>query len=70
MSTFNLSNRIILFAICSSIEYDIRNFIINGEQITLSAALKEKAAKRSKNNTDSLGKELNELDGSGAKTSR
>ncbi|PED17662.1 NB-ARC domain-containing protein [Bacillus toyonensis] len=62
MSTFNLSNRIILFAICSSIEYDIRNFIINGEQITLSAALKEKAAKRSKNNADSLGKELNELD--------
>lgn len=62
MSTFNLSNRIILFAICSSIEYDIRNFIINGDQITLSAALKEKAAKRSKNNADSLGKELNELD--------
>ncbi|MGG0593531.1 NB-ARC domain-containing protein [Priestia megaterium] len=62
MSTFNLSNRIILFAICSSIEYDIRNFIINGEPITLSTPLKEKAATRSKNNANSLEKELNELD--------
>lgn len=62
MSTFNLSNRIILFAICSSIEYDIRNFIIAGEQIILAESLKEKAALRSKNTADSLDKELNELD--------
>lgn len=62
MSTFNLSNRIILFAICSSIEYDIRNFIIAGEQIILAESLKEKAAIRSKGTADSLDKELNELD--------
>lgn len=62
MSTFNLSNRIILFAICSSIEFDVRNFIMSGGKITLSLMLKEKARIRSKQRADSLEKELNELD--------
>ncbi|MGX1266438.1 LuxR family glucitol operon transcriptional activator [Rossellomorea marisflavi] len=62
MATFNLSNRIILFAICSSIEYDIRKFILAGEEIFLPTSLKEKVANRSKNKADSLETELNELD--------
>lgn len=62
MSTFNLSNRIILFAICSSIEYDIRKFILSGDDISISSALKEKAATRSKNRAKTLETELNELD--------
>ncbi|RXK18524.1 NB-ARC domain-containing protein [Macrococcus sp. DPC7161] len=62
MTTFNLSNRIILFAICSSIEFDIRKFILSGEDIILSEFLQEKAKDRSKNTADTLEKRLNEFD--------
>lgn len=61
-STFNLSNRIILFAICSSIEYDIRNFILGGERIVLSEDLQKKAIIRSKQRAKNLNQMLNELD--------
>lgn len=61
-STFNLSNRIILFAICSTIEYDIRNFILNGENIELSDVLKSKAIDRSKRKAETLNQMLIELD--------
>ncbi|PFC21692.1 hypothetical protein CN264_24615 [Bacillus cereus] len=62
MSTFNLSNRIILFAICSSIEYDIRKLILSGDNINISPPLKEKANTRSKNQAITLEKILYELD--------
>ncbi|MFL9651716.1 NB-ARC domain-containing protein [Exiguobacterium chiriqhucha] len=62
MSTFNLSNRIILFAICSSIEYDIRQFILAGDEIELSSGIRQKAEIRSKNKAPSLSESLNELD--------
>lgn len=59
---FNLSHRIILFSICSSIEYDIRQVILNGENITIPQPLIDKANDRSKNQADTLDKILNELD--------
>lgn len=32
MERFNLNNRLLMFAVCTSIEYDLRNFISNNKQ--------------------------------------
>ncbi|WP_140442703.1 hypothetical protein, partial [Listeria monocytogenes] len=49
MSKFNLNNRILMFAICSSIEYDLRKYLINNsENIEIPQALYEKAINRNK----------------------
>lgn len=46
---FNLNNRILMFSVCSSVEYDLRNFIFhNTPVIPLPEALVEKALSRNK----------------------
>lgn len=68
MSKFNLNNRILMFAICSSIEYDLRKYLINNsENIEIPQALCEKAINRNKeikslNNTSNEEAILIELD--------
>lgn len=47
MSRFNLNNRILMFAICSSIEFDLRSYLSsNSEWIQLPEALYKKAIQR------------------------
>lgn len=49
MEKFNLNNRILMFAVCSSIEFDLRNFIsTNKPVIPLTSELIEKAKSRKK----------------------
>lgn len=62
MSEFNLSNRIILYAICASIEYDIKRFISQGSEIELPEDIVEKAYKRTNKEHLSLKDTLHELD--------
>ncbi|NKD39336.1 AAA family ATPase [Enterococcus casseliflavus] len=50
MTKFNLNNRILMFSICSSIEFDLRKFLVNhSEDIELPTAMYEKAVNRNKN---------------------
>lgn len=68
MSKFNLNNRILMFSICSSIEYDLRKYLSNNsESIQLPDAVYKKATERNKNlkglaNESSQEEILNELD--------
>lgn len=47
MARFNLNNRILMFAICSSIEFDLRSYLgSHSEWIQLPEALYKKAIQR------------------------
>lgn len=64
MAKFNLSIRIELFAICTSIEIDIKKFILqNNGNIAFSAEMLEKAQERKKEiNSDNQEEVLDQLD--------
>ncbi|EKK0915110.1 hypothetical protein PKB67_002198, partial [Enterococcus faecalis] len=50
MIRFNLNSRILMFAICSSIEYDLRQYLItNPVSVSLPDELYKKAVKRNDN---------------------
>lgn len=63
MEKFNLNTRLEMYAICSSIEYDIKNFIIDAKSsIMFNQAMLEKAKSRDKECGDDQNKILDQLD--------
>lgn len=63
MMLFNLSSRIVMFSICTSLEYDLKKFITNGKCINFTEEMQQKAKSRN-SNLDGFSKYevLNELD--------
>lgn len=59
---FNLSNRIILFSICASLEFDIKQKILSGNTVIISDVLREKAQSRASKSKMDLQELLHELD--------
>lgn len=54
MERFNLNNRLLMFAVCTSIEYDLRNFISNNKPVIgLPNDFVEKARTRNSDSTSS-----------------
>lgn len=49
MMLFNLSSRIVMFSICSSLEYDLKKFILSGKRINYTQELQQKAKSRNSN---------------------
>ncbi|MDD4088933.1 MAG: NB-ARC domain-containing protein [Tissierellia bacterium] len=63
MMLFNLSSRIVMFSICSSLEFDLKKFIISGKSVNFTKEMQQKAKLRNKNLDLSRKEEvLNELD--------
>ncbi|WP_169305237.1 NB-ARC domain-containing protein [Priestia megaterium] len=63
MGYFNLSSRIVMFSICTSLEYDLKNFILLGNKIEYTQQMIEKAKQRKKGIDLTVPNQvLNELD--------
>lgn len=63
MKIFNLSSRIVLFSICTSLEYDLKKIILGYDRVEIAESMLRKAEERNKAiNLDSNKEILNELD--------
>ncbi|WP_394627023.1 tetratricopeptide repeat protein [Bacillus cereus] len=65
MQHLNLSTRVLMFSVCTSLEYDLRNFLAtSGSEITFTQNMFEKAKNRAKDsiNITDINKVLMELD--------